>query len=159
MGRKFLKNLVKFENTSIKLHSWGLAYVLGLTKMKLWRKSGRNIKSSLSIESLLTRLIGATDGHITRWFGSYMGFRYLGRTSWRLMKDHRLAVLSGAFIALLSPSLLPKNVPVQEEHKATELKSWPMLCLKFHFSYEQFIRYWTFNLVLKPVTRVPINYL
>lgn len=113
--------------------------------------------------------MGATDGHMTRWFGSYMGFRYLGRTSWRLMYDHRLAVLSGAFIAFLSPSLFPKNVPEWEENYlcwepiltyVTILNTsfplwaiqWRILNLEFESRTKQWSILW--NLTIHAVTKI-----
>lgn len=113
--------------------------------------------------------MGATDGHMTRWFGSYMGFRYLGRTSWRLMYDHRLAVLSGAFIAFLSPSLFPKNVPEWEENYVCwepiltyviilntsfpiRAIQWRILSLKFESRTKQWSILW--NLTIHAVTKI-----
>ena len=56
--------------------------------------------------------MGATDGQITCWLGSYMGFRYWDKTSGLFTKDQRLVVLVGTDMAARSPSLFPWKVPV-----------------------------------------------
>jgi len=58
-----------------------------------------------------TKLIGATEGQITREFGSYIGFINEGSTSGRFKCDHKLTVFLASLSCSLSASQLPRNVP------------------------------------------------
>lgn len=60
-----------------------------------------------------SKLIGAIDGQITFWFGSYIGFNNDFNTSGRFKYDQRLVVLVCSLIISRSRSESPKNVPYE----------------------------------------------
>lgn len=68
-------------------------------------------KFDLPVQS--SKLIGATDGQMTPWLGSYIGFKSDFITSGRFKYDHKLVVLLCNLITCRSRSESQRNVPYE----------------------------------------------